>query len=577
MRDNELVVFYGMLLKKISNKYYCNGAFGRYIDELAKKYNVLFLVVPVITLNNEKYINDYEIKSTNIIFQEIPEYNSYFEALKKAKLIKETIKKHSSQWNSVVYIRWPVPFFKYVFNIASRKALPVCFHLVGDSKTVISEGTKYKGILKILAIKFAEYNEYIIKKLIKITPTLVNGSGLRRLYSQDNKFIKEICTSTFSKKEIESSIKEINKELIKILYVGYLRHEKGLQYLLEAVKLLRKENVNVYLTIIGEGDILVELKKVVIDLEIDKFVNFKGYIPLGETLFNEYKKHDIFVLPSISEGTPRVLLEAMCKGLAVIATNVGGIPYSVKNEYNGILVKPKDSKALANSILKVINDDDLRKYIITNGFEFAQKNTLENHVDEVFSFIKEKCLEYDVKYEFEDKTIDKVKRFLIISIPVHLIMLITGLLPNSEPANKTRGFLLKPFFKSAGKNLQVASGVILNRIDNISVGDNVYIAHNVWMNGSGRIYIENGVIIGPFSVLATTEHVIENGSVSNKRTLVAPIRIGQGSWLASHVVVTSGVNVGNGSLIAAGAVITKDVNAHSLYGGVPAKFIREIK
>ncbi|NLE05503.1 MAG: glycosyltransferase family 4 protein, partial [Crenarchaeota archaeon] len=375
MKSRELVVFYGMLLKKQKHHYYCNGAFGRYIDELASKFDKLYLVVPVLNVNSEDYVNDYEIISPNIVIQELPDFNGYISAIRKNKLIKSALKIHSQKWNSVVYIRWPVPFFKYVYNIASKKTLPVCFHIVGDTKAVVSEGTKYRGIIKILAVKFADYNSNVIKKLIKYTPTLINGSGLRRLYSHDNKYIKEIRTSTFSKKEIEISNKIIDKNAVNLLYVGYLRHEKGLSYLLQALKLLKKKLLNVNLTIVGEGDILNELKKEAKDLGVDENVKFKGYVPLGESLFDEYKKHDIFILPSISEGTPRVLLEAMCKGLAIIATNTGGIPFTVKDEYNGILVETKKPKELADAVLRLINNDDLRNHIVANGFKFADMNT----------------------------------------------------------------------------------------------------------------------------------------------------------------------------------------------------------
>lgn len=170
-------------------------------------------------------------------------------------------------------------------------------------------------------------------------------------------------------------------------------------------------------------------------------------------------------------------------------------------------------------------------------------------------------------------TISKVKRFLLISTPVHLIMLITSLIPNSTPANKIRGRLLRPFFKKAGKNLQIASGVVINHINNIVVGDNVYIAHNTWINGTDQLTLSDGVIIGPYSVIVTTEHKFENGAVCNHETLVAPVFIGEGSWLASHVVVTSGVTIGRGCLIAAGSVVTKDVDQNTMVGGVPAKYI----
>jgi len=155
-------------------------------------------------------------------------------------------------------------------------------------------------------------------------------------------------------------------------------------------------------------------------------------------------------------------------------------------------------------------------------------------------------------------------------------MLITSVLPNLRFSNKIRGFFLRPFFKKAGKNLQIASGVIINHIHNVTIGNNVYIAHNVWINGTAKINIEDNVKIGPYSVIVTSEHKFNNGEVSNDEYTSAPIFIGKGTWVASHVVITNGISIGKGCLIAAGAVVTKDVSDNVMVGGVPAKFIKEV-
>lgn len=159
---------------------------------------------------------------------------------------------------------------------------------------------------------------------------------------------------------------------------------------------------------------------------------------------------------------------------------------------------------------------------------------------------------------------------------MHLVMLVTALLPNSKLTNKIRGFALKPFFKKTGRNLQIASGVIINRSKNIVIGDNVYIAHNCWINGTDAIKLEDNVVIGPYSVIVTTEHRFVDGEVSNNEFYTSPVTIKKGTWLASHVVVTKGVTIGKGCLVAAGAVVTKDVDDFSMVGGVPAKRIREV-
>lgn len=385
--NEKLIVYYGMKLKKQNDKYYCNGAFGRYIDELAKRFEKVYLVMPTFCVNNNERINEYQIKSDNIIFQEIIGYNGYLDAMKKSRTIKRQIKKYSDSWTGVVYTRWPVPLFNYVYKTSIRKKLPQCFHLVGDTMAVVSEGSKYRGVKKFIAIKYADFITRRLTKIVSKTPTLINGNGLRRLYDNNNNKIKEIRTSTFSESEIINKVKDLNKNRIKLLYVGYLRHEKGLLYLLEATKLLIRQGYNLSLSIIGEGDIVEDLKSKSKELNIEDFVEFKGYIPLGDKLFEEYYKSDIFVLPSISEGTPRVLIEAMSKALPVVATNVGGIPFTIEDGVNGVLVPPKDVKSLVNALAKVINDDSFRECLVLNGIEFSKLNTIEAHVDEVVNFI----------------------------------------------------------------------------------------------------------------------------------------------------------------------------------------------
>ncbi|RBP04721.1 acyltransferase [Rossellomorea aquimaris] len=172
--------------------------------------------------------------------------------------------------------------------------------------------------------------------------------------------------------------------------------------------------------------------------------------------------------------------------------------------------------------------------------------------------------------------LSKISYFLFVSTPIHIIILLTSLLPNSSIANRIRGLLLRPFFKRCGKGVQIASGVLINNINKVSLGNNVYIAHNVWINGAGGLEINDNSIVGPYSVIATTQHVFIDNMVSNRESNVGNIVIGQGTWLASHVVVTQGVTIGDGVLIAAGSTVTKNISSFTMVGGVPAKFIKDM-
>jgi glycosyltransferase involved in cell wall biosynthesis len=100
---------------------------------------------------------------------------------------------------------------------------------------------------------------------------------------------------------------------------------------------------------------------------------------------------DVFVLPTLSEGTPHVLVEARANGLPCISTTVGGVPNTVTHGYDALLVPPKDARALARAIEQVICDTELRRMLIFNGLVQAQSQTLDRFI---FTVLKE--LETDV-------------------------------------------------------------------------------------------------------------------------------------------------------------------------------------
>src|SRR5699024_5066614 len=96
-----------------------------------------------------------------------------------------------------------------------------------------------------------------------------------------------------------------------------------------------------------------------------------------------------------------------------------------------------------------------------------------------------------------NKILIKLYNFFYYIILFQIILWVTSFLPNLSYSNKIRGFLVKPFFKNCGKNFQLAKGAVINMSRNIEIGDNVYIAHNIWLNGAGGLKINNNVVISP--------------------------------------------------------------------------------
>ena len=159
----------------------------------------------------------------------------------------------------------------------------------------------------------------------------------------------------------------------------------------------------------------------------------------------------------------------------------------------------------------------------------------------------------------------------------HVVKVMTDiLLPNFSWGNRVRGYLVGQFFKKKGASFLLAPGYTINMAKNIEVGDNVYIAHDVWINASGGLKIEDGVIISPKVVIATTKHQYIDGAVSLGMSEASPIVIERGAWVVSGTVVTKGVRIGEGSIVGACSVVTKDIRSFWFSAGQPAKEIRQL-
>lgn len=120
--------------------------------------------------------------------------------------------------------------------------------------------------------------------------------------------------------------------------------------------------------------------------------------------------------------------------------------------------------------------------------------------------------------------------------------------------------IFPPFYTDFGKN--------------IHLGKNVFINSACQFQDQGGIFIGDGCLIGPGTMMATLNHGFEPEHRQNMTH--APIVLGKGVWTGAHVTILPGVTIGDNAIIAAGAVVAKDVPANTIVGGVPAKVIKEI-
>ncbi|MEM5435720.1 glycosyltransferase [Paraburkholderia diazotrophica] len=145
--------------------------------------------------------------------------------------------------------------------------------------------------------------------------------------------------------------------VLRIVNVGMMHNEsKGHGILLHAVAALRTRALNIELTFIGDGLLRPELERLAARLGLGDSVRFRGTLD-GEDVLREVRRHTLFVLPSLQEGMPRALLEAMAVGGPVIATCVGGVAEVLEP---ASLVPPADIDALVEKIASIAADEQWR-------------------------------------------------------------------------------------------------------------------------------------------------------------------------------------------------------------------------
>lgn len=143
-----------------------------------------------------------------------------------------------------------------------------------------------------------------------------------------------------------------------LLSVGRLSREKGVEYLLQAAKVLKESGKKFKVLIVGSGPLEADLKRYIADNDLDKSVRMTGWVDSSE-LPVYYKTANVMVGPSLFEAQGLVFLEALAAGLPVITTNAGGTKDFVKNGVNGFLVDIKSPEQIVDKVTTLYNDREL--------------------------------------------------------------------------------------------------------------------------------------------------------------------------------------------------------------------------
>lgn len=216
----------------------------------------------------------------------------------------------------------------------------------------------------------------------------------KHLYSDVEKYVKEdnvyYCPNGIPDSSSKKSKISTDNSLVKLLFLSNLIKSKGVFELLKALKILRNKKIKFKCNFVGGiGDISSEkFYKKVKNYELQDCVFYLGK-KFNQDKFDIFHSSDIFILPSYSECFPLVLLEASQFGLPIVSTNEGAIPEIINDGVNGFLVPKRDVKSLADKLLILINDENLRVKLGNEAYnKYKKEYTLSKFENNMCSILK---------------------------------------------------------------------------------------------------------------------------------------------------------------------------------------------
>ncbi len=276
----------------------------------------------------------------------------------------------------VLFLRVP---FQIPLALTGLK-MPKLLHVVANAYDIIAASSNYHGAMRYLALRYAAHSNAVFRRLASEPLTRVATNGREMWDLLDCRRGRVVVSSCIHERDMQPREQLELGDPPRLLFVGYLRPEKGIGNLLDAFETVRGKRP-LKLTIVGDTDNGTDVERLILsrirNSPYRDDIELAGLLPFGQPLFDVYRSHDLLVLPSLSEGTPRTLVEARGFGCPVVATRVGGIPSSVDDGRTGLLVEPNDSTGLAATIDRVLSDDPLRRRLIEEGLRESHRHSVE--------------------------------------------------------------------------------------------------------------------------------------------------------------------------------------------------------
>jgi glycosyltransferase involved in cell wall biosynthesis len=351
---------------KYQNGYYdpANYRVGNYFDNVLAVFDKIIFVARCREVSQKP--DCMRVDNDRIVFYPISDFSGYTGYILQAIALWECRKVVGLA--DRYWLQGPGFVASMVAFWLKRKQYPYYVHIIGDPENVAKALTSnWPAFLSSLISthykkKFQEFVHYS-HGAMSVTERYLrqkypSGMPQNDLGVSDVRLPEELFVNPK---------RNYNAEILELIIVGALLKYKGHMILLKALSKIKFQR-SWRLNIIGNGPERLRLEKQAKSLGISENVVFHGRMDPKE-VFERLEKADLFILSSLTEGMPRVLLEAMAKGLPVIATDVGGVSEILPSN---VIVKPGDVNALAERISEIWNNPDMLKQMSQVNYDRIQ-------------------------------------------------------------------------------------------------------------------------------------------------------------------------------------------------------------
>jgi glycosyltransferase involved in cell wall biosynthesis len=310
---------------------------------------------------------------------------------------------HPSPWPLLMQPFWILKKGKQIyreqnFNLMTVHEYPPFYNGIGAK--LLHRKTKVPYVLEIMHVpghpKSANFRELFYKLLVQLFVrfTAADAQAVRIINKKEtgefllkNGIPREklvYIPAFYIDLEIFRPMNIIKE--YKLIFIGRLAKNKGINLFLEAVRKLKVRAI-----IIGDGPLRNWVQSKIRDWGLEKYVNFYGWARDSKEIAQLINKSEILIMPSYNEGGPRVVLEAMACGIPVLATPVGIVPDVIKDGESGRVIE-WNAKDIANKAAELLNDENKCRNFGLNGLnivqQFEKKRAIKNYADKLKEMLR---------------------------------------------------------------------------------------------------------------------------------------------------------------------------------------------